>query len=390
VSATAAVAATIVGAVGSRSAALLDLSHKIAAQPELAFEERFASRSVGGMLRSAGFQVHEGIAGLDTAVRGDAGAGRLVLVFLAEYDALPDIGHACGHNVIAAAAVGAAIGLAAVADELDVRVVLLGTPAEEGGGGKILLLERGAFDGIHAALMIHPGPRDLVEMPTLATTELTATYTGRAAHASAFPEQGLNAADAATIAQVAIGLLRQQLPPDARVHGIITEAGVAPNVIPERAGLRYLIRSARSAELADLQPRIEACFSAGAIATGCELAVERTMPLYEELRSDPDLAALYRARAAELGRDARHPSERARRAAGSTDMGNVSQRLPAIHPMIGVDSLPDVPHQPGFAAVCAGPEGDRAVLDGASALALAAADAASTPELRARLMGDAA
>ncbi len=373
-------------AIVARSPELLDLSHRIAGQPELAFEEREAAGRVAAVLRAAGFQVTVGVAGLETAVRAEAGRGPLTLAFVAEYDALPEIGHACGHNVIAAAAVGAAIGLASAADALGVRVVLIGAPAEEGGGGKILLLEGGAFDGIHAAMMVHPGPRDFIEMPSLATTELTAVFTGQGAHASAFPERGVNAADAATVAQVAIGLLRQQLPQESRVHGIVTDAGVAPNIIPDHARMRYLVRAPRRDDLADLEARVERCFRAGALAAGCEIEVRRSMPLYEELRTDPELAERYRVHAAELGRTAREPTERARRAAGSTDMGNVSHRLPSIHPMIGVDSLPDVPHQAGFAAVCAGPSGDRAVLDGARALALTAADAATLQPLRQRLL----
>lgn len=374
-------------AISARTTELVELSHRIAAQPELAFDEHFAAESVAAMLRSAGFSVTVGVGGLETAVRAEVGDGPLALAFLAEYDALPEIGHACGHNIIAAAAVGAAIGLASVAEALEVRVVLLGTPAEEGGGGKILLLDRGVFDGIDAALMVHPGPRDYVEMPTLATTEVTATFAGQAAHASAFPERGVNAADAATVAQVAIGLLRQQLPSESRVHGIVTQAGVAPNVIPDRAELRYLIRSPRESDLSELEARVENCFRAGAIASGCTVDVRRTMPVYAELRSDAELAERYRIRAGELGRDARDPTERARRAAGSTDMGNVSQRIPSIHPLIGVESLPAVQHQPGFADACVGASGDLAVIDGARALAMTAADGASLGPLRERLMG---
>jgi len=374
-------------AIARRSGDLIDLSHRISDAPELAFEEHRAAEAVAELLGEAGFRVSSGEAGLATAVRAEAGSGPLTLAFLAEYDALPEIGHACGHNLIAAAAVGAALGLAAAADDLGVRVVLLGTPAEEAGGGKILMLERGAFDGIHAALMVHPGPRDFIEMPTLATTELTATFTGRAAHASAFPERGVNAADAAVVAQVAIGLLRQQLSSESRVHGIVSQAGVAPNVIPDHAELRYLIRSPREADLAELEAKVENCFRAGAVASGCSVDVRRSMPVYAELRTDPDLAERYRIRAGEQGREVRQPTERARRAAGSTDMGNVSQRVPSIHPLIGVESLPAVQHQPGFAVACAGPSGDRAVVDAALALALTAADAATLTPLRERLIG---
>src|SRR5688572_33064636 len=200
---------------------LVDLSHRIHAHPELAFDEVQSSAWCADVLDSAGLAVERGVCDLPTAFVATAGSGPLVLSICAEYDALPGIGHACGHNVIAASAVGAALALAPLADDLGITVKVMGTPAEEGGGGKILMLERGAFDGVHAAMMVHPAPTELDHMPCLAVAHVDVHYTGKEAHASAFPELGINAADALTVAQTAIGLLRQHIPREARIHGIV-------------------------------------------------------------------------------------------------------------------------------------------------------------------------
>src|SRR5688500_782337 len=209
--------------------ALVGLSHGIHANPELGFGETLASGWVAEWLEKNGFEVERGIGGMETALAGHFGPGPLHVALLAEYDALPELGHACGHNVIAATAVGAGVALAGVAEQLGLRVTVMGTPAEEGGAGKALLLEAGAFDGVHLALMNHPGPSDLLLPQVLTAQSLEITYTGRTAHAAAFPELGINAADAMVVAQVAIGLLRQSLRPTERVHGIVTLGGEAPN-----------------------------------------------------------------------------------------------------------------------------------------------------------------
>lgn len=363
---------------------VLALSHRIHAHPELAFEEERAAGWIADVLDGAGFRVERGAGGLPTALVARAGSGPLHVAMLAEYDCLPGIGHACGHNMIAASAVGAALAAARVADDLGLTVSLIGTPAEETGGGKIVLLERGVFAGVHAALMVHPAPVDAVEPPTLALAELDVHYTGRAAHASAFPERGVNAADALTVAQTAIGLLRQHLRPGDRVHGIVTCGGEAANVVPARTSGSWMVRARTMAELADVQERVRRCFEAGALATGATLVVERRSPDYAPVRHDAGLAALYRRNAEALGRTF-VPTEVLARAAGSTDMGNVSQVLPAIHPLIGIPSLPAVNHQPEFAAACVTPAADRAVIDGALALAWTAIDAAAPAE-RARLL----
>jgi amidohydrolase len=365
---------------------VLALSHRIHAHPEVAWEEEKAARWVSYALNDLGFDVRSGTAGLPTAFTATLGSGPLHLGICAEYDALPGLGHACGHNIIAAAAVGAAAGLAPLVDELGLTLTVFGTPAEEGGGGKILMLERGAFDGVHAAMMVHPGPVDVAEADPFAVAHLKVRYHGRAAHAAAYPEQGRNAADAFTIAQVAIGLLRQQLPGRTRVHGMMTRGGEAPNAIPELTEGRWYVRADTLEQLAELQPRVERCFEAGALASGCELEIEPESRPYSEFRGDAELLAVYRRAATELGRRFETGTPAARMNRASTDMGNVSRVLPAIHPYLGIGSLPAVNHQKEFAAHCVGAAADRAVLDGAAAMALTAAAVAADPVQRERLI----
>ncbi|MEU6014938.1 M20 family metallopeptidase [Streptomyces sp. NPDC047515] len=365
---------------------LLALSHRIHAHPEVAWEEEKAARWVSYALNDLGFEVRSGTAGLPTAFTATLGSGPLHLGICAEYDALPGLGHACGHNIIAAAAVGAAAGLAPVVDDLGLTVTVFGTPAEEGGGGKILMLERGAFDGVHAAMMVHPGPVDVAEAAPFAVAHLKVRYHGKAAHAAAYPEQGRNAADAFTVAQVAVGLLRQQLPGRTRVHGMMTRGGEAPNAIPELTEGRWYVRADTLEQLAELQPRVERCFEAGALAAGCELEIEPESRPYSEFRNDVGLLAHYRRTAEGLGRTFESGTPAARMNRASTDMGNVSRVVPAIHPYLGIGSLPAVNHQKEFAAHCVGGEADRAVLDGATAMALTAVSVASDDEERARLV----
>jgi amidohydrolase len=366
-------------------APILALSHRIHGRPELAFEEEHAAGWVADMLDAAGFTVERGVGGLPTALRARAGDGPLNVALLAEYDSLPGIGHACGHNMIAASAVGAAIAAARVADDLGLTITLLGTPAEETGGGKILMLERGVFAGIHAALMIHPAPVDAVEPPTLALAEFDVHYTGRAAHASAFPEHGINAADALTVAQTAIGLLRQHLRAGDRVHGIVTRGGEAANVVPARTAATYMIRAVTLGDLDEVQTKVRRCFEAGALATGATLRIVPRSPDYAPLRHDASLAGFYRRNAESLGRTFPSLGNALARATASTDMGNISQVLPAIHPFVGIPSLPAVNHQPEFAAACVTAAADQAVVDSALSLAWTAIDAAA-PEQRERLL----
>ncbi|HEV7735300.1 MAG TPA: M20 family metallopeptidase [Candidatus Binatia bacterium] len=366
-------------------AALIDLSHRIHGHPELGFEEERAVGWLADSLDAQGFRVERGICDLPTAFMARAGSGPLEIAICAEYDCLPDIGHACGHNLIAAIAVGAAASLARVADDVGLTIRIIGTPAEEGGGGKILMLERGAFDGVHAAMMVHPAPLDMAEPPIIAFTEFDVHYTGKASHASAAPERGINAADALTVAQTAIGLLRQHICPTDRIHGIVTRGGEAPNVIPARTSGRWVVRASSVNDLADVRAKVMRCFEAGAVATGCTMEVQDTGAPYAEMLHDGAMAALYQRNAEALGRYFPDLGRSIERLAASTDMGNVSQVIPSIHPMIGIASLPAVNHQPEFAAHCATPPADKAVLDGATALAWTAIDLASDDTLSARL-----
>lgn len=362
--------------VSREADALVALSEALHADPETAWEEVRSCRRVADRLSHGGFDVTSSYLGLHTAFRATYGSGPVRIGLCAEYDALPGLGHACGHNLIAAMSVGAALALAPAADELGLTVEVYGTPAEEGGGGKIELLDRGAFAGLDLALMAHPAPQDAAESEAFAVSHSHVRFTGKAAHAAAFPEHGVNAADAFTIAQVALGLMRQQLPSGVRVHGVMTSGGEAPNAIPEVTEGRWYVRAGSLAELDDLEPRVWRCFEAGALATGCEVQIEPESKPYAEFRTDPAASAAYRRNAEALGRvfDPTDPMARMNRS--STDMGNVSQAVPAIHPFIGIGSAPWLNHQKEFAAHCVGGEAERALLDGATALAWTCVDTA--------------
>jgi amidohydrolase len=367
---------------------VIDLSHRIHANPEAGFEETKAAAWICELLRAAGFNVRTGICDLPTAFIATAGKGPLHVAICAEYDALPAIGHACGHNIIAAAAVGAAIAAASVAGEVGLSISVIGTPAEELGnaGGKILLLERGGFDGIHAAMMIHPSPFDMLMPKVIAASMFEIEYAGKEAHASSYPEQGINALDALTVAQTAIGLLRQHILPTDRIHGIITSGGEAPNVIPALTKARYIVRGETIADLENLRPRVYRCFEAGALATGAKLRIIGGDKPYFHMIHNLEIAACFRKNAEALGRIFPQAGAEAQKAAASTDMGNVSLAIPSIHPMIGIGSMPAVNHQREFTAHCATASADAAVDDGALAMAWTAIDLAQDSILRAKLV----
>ena len=369
---------------------LVTLARAIFDHPELCFEEVRAAALVGDALERAGLSVERGVAGLPTALAARVGSGPLSLVVCAEYDALPDVGHACGHNLIAASAVGAAIGLARVADDLGLSLTVLGTPAEEGGGGKVLMLDAGAFEDAHAAMMIHPWPEDRLRATCLAVDHLEVRYTGREAHASASPEKGVNAADALVVAQVAVGLLRQHFRPGDQVHGIVTKGGEAANIVPKEAIGRFMVRARTLEDLAVLRPRIDRCFEAGAHATGASLEIRALSPTYSQFDADDALLGAWRRNAEELGR--RYDVDDAGTAPPtiSTDMANVSLVVPSIHPLVGLDARGAVNHQAEFAAACVGPSADKALHDGALSMAWTAIDAATDDTLRERLLSRAA
>jgi amidohydrolase len=364
-----------------RRDALVGLSHRIHDHPELKWEEERSSDWTAALLSDAGLPVEMGVCEMPTAFSCRFGSGPLHLAICAEYDALPAVGHACGHNIIAAAAVGAGLALAPLVDDLGLTVSVLGTPAEEGGGGKVFMLERGAFDGVHASMMVHPTPTEDVYPRITAVAHQHVHYEGRTAHAAAAPEQGVNAADAFTVAQVALGLLRQHLRAGDQVHGYIAKGGDAPNIVPASTDGYYMFRAPTQAKLEELRPRVIRCFEAGALATGAALTIADVAPDYTEMDHDHDIAELFRANAAALGR----PESDDGFVTFSTDMGNVSLAMPSIHPCIGIDTDGAVNHQPEFTAAAINASADRAVTEGALAMAWTAIDVATGP-LRDRLL----
>lgn len=369
-------------------ARLVDLSHRIHSNPEIGYEEEKAASWLSEELDGAGFQVETAIAGLPTAFRATIGSGPLHIGFCAEFDALPSIGHACGHNVIAATSLGAAIAAGQVADDAGITVTLLGTPAEEvlRSGGKIVLLEAGEFDDFHVAMMTHPAPWDVAIWPIVAASFFEVRYHGKASHASGFPQQGINAADAMTIAQTSIGLIRQHIRPSDRIHGIVTSGGEAFNVIPALATGEFAVRAQNLDQLDEVYQKVVKCFEAGALATGSRLEILGGSSPFAHLEHDEMIAAIYQANAEKLGR--RFPSLSGPSPATpvSTDMGNVSLLVPSIHPALGIGSLPAVNHQPEFAAACITPNADQAIYDGALAMAWTAIDLATNGDTRSRLL----
>ncbi|MGY1602088.1 M20 family metallopeptidase [Geodermatophilus sp. SYSU D00815] len=379
-------------AVEAARADLLELSHDLHAHPEEGYAEHRSVRAVAALLGRHGIAAEVGVHGLETALRAatSAGDGPTVAV-LAEYDALPGIGHGCGHNVICSAAVGAFLGLHAVlaAGAVGGTALLLGTPAEEGGGGKELMARDGAFDGVDAVVMLHPFSYDAAVQPFLGRRQLQVTYTGIAAHASAQPFMGRNALDAVVAGYQGVAMLRQHLPDTDRVHGVITDGGQRPNVVPETASALYYVRSATPETLADLSQRMEAIAAAAAAMTGCgyELTWDE-LPAYLPIRANLELAARWTRHQARRGRTALPPGVTPASLAGSTDLGNVSVRVPSIHPMIAIAGPETSMHTSEFAAAAASAEGDRAVLDGAVGLALTALDVLADPELLAAVTAE--
>lgn len=359
--------------------ALLAASHDIHAHPELGFVEHHAHEVLSDLLSDAGLEVTRGAYGLETAFEAKAGNGDGPTVAVCcEYDALPGIGHACGHNIIGTAGVGAGIAAAAVAKELGGRLVVLGTPAEEGGGGKIFMAERGALEGVDAALMVHPAGMDLARFGAIAIQQVEVTYHGRAAHAAAAPAAGRNALDAAVLGYMNVAALRQHIRPTERIHGIFTESGEAANVVPDRAAATWYVRSPTVRGLEKLKARVLACLEAGATAAGCTMEHAWIDPAFADMVDNGPMIERYRANVARTGRELVDPDDLAA-IVGSTDMGNVSHVVPSIHPMIAV-SPPNVAiHTKDFVRYAGGAEGDQAVLDGARAMAATVADLWAEP-----------
>jgi amidohydrolase len=371
------------GTIDRLEGELLAVSHAIHARPELAFGEHFASALLADTATRNGLRATRGVFGLETAFDAACGPpGAPTVAILAEYDALPGIGHACGHNLIATAALGASLALHALGDALPGRIRFVGTPAEEKGGGKELMARRGAFDGVDAAMMIHPSGMNLATMPCLCVGEVTVTYHGRAAHASAVPHKGVNALDALLLAYQAISNLRQHIRATERIHGIVTHGGDAPNIVPALARGDFYVRAATAAHLAALKPRVQACFEAGAQATGCSVDIAWRDVDYLDLETCWPLARRFQRNAEQLGREFVPMERLGTSGAGSTDMGNVSHRVPSIHPMLAAAPRHVVIHNAEFATYARGESGDRAALDGARALAMSALDFLCDADLR--------
>lgn len=367
---------------------LIDASHQIHAHPELNFAEHFAHDLLAELLEREGVAVERHAYGLATAFDAVAGNGGPTVAVLCEYDALPGVGHACGHNIIATAGLGAGLAAAAVAEQAGGRVRIIGTPAEEGGGGKVLMARRGAFEGVDAAMMVHPADADLLLMNCLAIQELLVEYDGHAAHAAAAPWEGRNALDAAVLGYMNVAAMRQHIRPDERVHGVITRGGDKPNIVPASAASDWYVRSGTVASLQPLKERVLTALQGAASACGCTMRHEWVDNLYAEMVDNGPLVQAYVANAAALGRTVLDPAASGRRVVGSTDMGNISHLVPAIHPMIKVapDGVPI--HSVEFARWAADEPGDRAVLDGAKAMAMTVVDLWTSATLRERVTGE--
>ena len=366
--------------VDAQAQRLIEISHTIHAHPEIAFEEHDSMALLADTVEAAGFEVARGVAQLDTAfaaVSECAQPGPTV-AFVAEYDALPGIGHACGHNIIGTAATGAALAVHSVRDSLAGEIRLIGAPAEERGGGKVILLERGVFNGVDAAMMVHPGTKAMVARGSIASNALHFEYFGKASHAAGAPDLGVNALDACIQTFNNINALRQHLTPDVRIHGIITHGGEAVNVVPAYAAARFSVRAAESAASFEVVEKVIRCAQAGALAAGAELKYEH-LTHYANRIPNPTIARLFAENVMGLGEKVEEPLPNERK--GSSDMGNVSQTVPSIHPYI-VIADPDVRgHTPEFAEAAASERGDAALLRAAKAMAMTAVDLLTRPEL---------
>lgn len=374
----------VTAGVEDRRQALLALSHDVHAHPELRFAEHYAVQRVAELLTANGHDAEVGAWGLPTALHASAGTGGPRIAILAEYDALPGIGHACGHNIICATGVGAFLAVADQVEALGGTVELFGTPAEEGGGGKELIIRAGGFDHVDAAIMLHPFGVDAAAHPWLGVRTLNAVFHGRTAHAAATPHLGVNALDALVTAYNGFSQLRQHVLPGDRVHGIITDGGQQPNIVPDRAAGTFYLRSRDVTGLVALTSRATQILEGAARVSGAAVEIEwDPTPLYMPLRNNLALASRYAVRLAPRGRKVLPEGVLPAEQTGSTDMGNVSLRVPSIHPLLAVAPLDVAIHHPAFAEWAANERGDAGVIDGAVGLALTAADYLADPDLRA-------
>lgn len=361
-------------AIEDASDALRAISLDIHAHPETSFEEHHAHAVLTDFLETRGFEVNRGAYGMDTAFRAIVGSGEPTVAVMCEYDALPGLGHACGHNLIAISGLAVALALQESLDPGEGTIVVLGTPAEEGGGGKIRMIEADAFEDIDAAVMLHPGLEDCPAPRTLAARQLSVRFHGKAAHAAARPWEGINALDAMILAFNAVGLLRQQIEPTSRIHGVITEGGTATNIIPDYTSAIFGVRAPTLAQRTALEPRLQACFEGAAEQTGARLEHRWGRTPYADLQSNAPLAAGYEHHLRALGADP-IPD----RPSGSTDMGNVSYEVPSLHPGYAIPSEAGN-HNAAFTDAAATEEAHVRTIRAATALSHAALDLYLEPD----------
>jgi amidohydrolase len=351
---------------------LLRLSLNIHDNPELGFEEEKASAWLTGYLEDSGFNIEQGIANLATAFRATYGQGSPRIALLAEYDALPKIGHGCGHNIIAASAVGAAVASKSIIAQLGGSIVVLGTPGEEVFGGKIDMVKAGTFKEIDVAMMVHPNILNMVTVQTLACSSLEVEFFGRPAHAAAQPYEGINALEAMILAFTSINSLRQHIKAEARIHGIITDGGEAPNVVPAHSAAVFLIRALDDDYLTELKDKVLNCFKGASVASGARLEYRWRDRAYAPMKNNTTLAGLFKQNLESLGRHV--AAFDSRFGFGSTDMGNVSQMTPSIHPTIAIAPPEVFIHTQEFASAAASDAGHEGLMDAAKAMSMTVAD----------------
>jgi len=359
---------------------LEEISLNIHRTPEVAFQEHRAAAWLTHALETGGFEVERRIAGLDTAfvARYRGGEGPVVAL-LAEYDALPGVGHGCCHNLIGTSAVGAAVALKEAVPDLPGTILVVGSPAEETGGGKAHLVEAGVFEGVRAAMMVHHGPVTQAVAPLIAMQEIRVEYRGKASHASSQPQDGRNALDALVLSYMSIAALRQHIRKDARVHGIITDGGTAANVVPDYAAGRFYVRAKDDEYQSALQERVLSCFRAGGEATGTRMEYGFPSKRYSAMRNNPTIVNAFRANLALLGIEEIPPDPN--RSYGSTDMGNVSSVVPAIHPILAVAPSSTPAHSLEMAQYAGSDAGREGLARAAKLMALTVLDLLQHPDL---------
>ena len=371
--------ALVVSEIDTRCRQLGELSQKIHANPEVAFQEFKAAAWLTEYLEENGFAVERGICELPTAFRGSYGAGEPVIAILAEYDALPKLGHACGHNLIAASAVGAGVASKRAVDRFGGGIMVIGTPGEELYGGKAIMAGRGAFDNVDMAMIVHPGGENTATMHTLACQTLDVEFFGKAAHAAARPEAGINALEALLQSFNAINSLRQHIRDKARIHGIITDGGEAANVVPAHTAGSFIVRAEDDSYLDELKERVINCFTGAATASGAKLEYRWGEVRYASMLNNLTLARLFKRNMQSLGHKMRLGDATLK--SFSTDVGNVSQLVPAIQPMVAIAPADVLIHSPQFALAAASEDGLHGLLDAAKAMAMMVVDLLASPEM---------